>query len=104
MIKLNTVFPAVLAFFMLLLAGCVPMKKFDAVRQELSSARNDSSLLANKVSDLQAAMAKSNADNQHKIDSLTGQLNDARNHVAQLTKTIGDQKHTIGNLNTDAAN
>jgi chemotaxis protein MotB len=104
MIKLNTVFPAALASFMLLLAGCVPMKKFNAAQQALSSARYDSSLLANKVSDLQAAMAKSNADNQHKIDSLSGLLNDARNQIAQLNKTIDDQKHTIGDLNTDAAN
>jgi chemotaxis protein MotB len=104
MIKLNTAFTAALAFFMLLLAGCVPMKKYDATRQELSSARYDSSLLANKVIDLQNAMAKSNADNQHKIDSLTGLLNDANNQIAQLNKTIDDQKHTIGDLNTDAAN
>src|SRR5580693_972140 len=104
MIKLNTVFTAVIASFMLLLAACVPLKKFDASQQALSSARYDSSLLANKVSNLQAAMAKSNADNQHKIDSLSGLLNDANNQIAQLNKSIEDQKHTIEGLNTDAAN
>jgi chemotaxis protein MotB len=104
MIKLNTAFTAALTSFILLLAGCVPMKKFDAAQQALSSARYDSSLLANKVSNLQAAMAKSNADNQHKIDSLSGLLNDANNQIAQLNKSIDDQKHTIEGLNTDAAN
>ena len=104
MIKLNTAFTAALTSFILLLAGCVPMKKFDAAQQALSSARYDSSLLANKVSNLQTAMAKSNADNQHKIDSLSGLLNDANNQIAQLNKSIDDQKHTIEGLNTDAAN
>jgi chemotaxis protein MotB len=104
MIKLNTVFTAVIASFMLLLAACVPLKKFNASQQALSSARYDSSLLANKVSNLQAAMAKSNADNQHQIDSLSGLLNDARNQIADLTKTINDQKHQIDDLTTDAAN
>jgi chemotaxis protein MotB len=104
MIKLNTVFTAVIASFMLLLAACVPLKKFNASQQALSSARYDSSLLANKVSNLQAAMAKSNADNQHQIDSLSGMLNDARNQIADLTKTINDQKHQIDDLTTDAAN
>jgi chemotaxis protein MotB len=104
MIKLNTVFTAVIASFMLLLAACVPLKKFNASQQALSSARYDSSLLANKVSNLQAAMAKSNADNQHQIDSLSGLLNDARNQIADLTKTVNDQKHQIDDLSTDAAN
>jgi chemotaxis protein MotB len=104
MVKLNTAFTATLASFILLLAGCVPMKKFDAAQQALSSARYDSSLLANKVSNLQTAMAKSNADNQHKIDSLSGLLNDANNQIAQLNKSIDDQKHAIEGLNTDAAN
>ena len=60
--KLNTVFTAVIASFMLLMAACVPMSKFNAAQQALSSARYDSSILANKVADLQKAMAKSNAD------------------------------------------
>jgi chemotaxis protein MotB len=104
MLKQNTVFTTALASFVLLMASCVPMKKYNDAQQALSSARYDSSVLANKVTDLQNAMAKSNAENQRRIDSLTGQLNDAQHQIADLNKSINDQKQKIDDLNTDAAN
>jgi chemotaxis protein MotB len=94
-----TALVATLVFYV----GCVPMKKFNAAQQALASARYDSAQLANKVKDLQAAMAKSNADNQQKIDSLSHLLDDARNQIGQLNNQIADLKQKIDSMTADAA-
>ena len=83
--------------------GCVPMKKFNATQQALASARYDSSLLANKVKDLQSQLAQANqvaAAEKQQIDSL-GQVMEQQ-RVA-LEKQIGSLKGKNSDLLTEAS-
>ncbi len=69
--------------------GCVPTKKFNDVQQALASARYDSTQLANKVKDLQAAMARKDQQSAQSIDSLNQLMADQRRQIAALNKQIG---------------
>jgi len=69
----------------LLLASCVPTRKWKASEAALQSARNDSALLAGKVADLQ---------------SNVGQL---KQQIGDLNKKVNDLNSQAGALSTDAA-
>jgi chemotaxis protein MotB len=71
-----------------LFIGCVPTKKFNDVQQALASARYDSAQLANKVKDLQAAMARKDQQSAKSIDSLNQELDARRAEIATLNKQI----------------
>lgn len=88
----------------LFFTACVPMKKFNDAQQALASARYDSTQLANKVKDLQAAMAKANQEATQRIDSLSQQIADQRSQIATLNRQIADWKAKNNDLQTDAAN
>jgi len=81
---------ALLAFAagIVLFIGCVPTKKFNDVQQALASARYDSAQLANKVKDLQAAMARKDQQSAKSIDSLNNELDIRRQEIATLNKQI----------------
>jgi chemotaxis protein MotB len=79
-------FPAAVVVAGLLLGSCVSTKKFEASQQALQSARNDSALLAAKVSSLES-----------NVSQLKGQINDLTAQVNELTSKAGQ-------LSTDAAN
>jgi chemotaxis protein MotB len=71
---MNRIFTVTKLFIgvLVLLSSCVPTKKFEASQTALQSARNDSAMLARKVSDLQADIAKLQqevADHLKTIDS-----------------------------------
>ncbi len=70
----------------LFLGSCVPTKKFDASQRALQSARNDSALLAAKVTNLES-----------NVSQLKGQVSDLTSQVNELT-------NKTGRLSTDAAN
>jgi chemotaxis protein MotB len=70
----------------LLLASCVPTRKYDASQSALQSARNDSAMLAGKVAALQANV---------------GQL---KQQIGDLTGKVSDLSNRAGQLSTDAAN
>jgi chemotaxis protein MotB len=70
----------------LLLGSCVPTRKYEASQMALKSARNDSALLAAKVSTLESNVAQ-----------LKGQINDLSGQVSDLTNKAGQ-------LSSDAAN
>ena len=72
------------------LIGCVPTKKFNDVQQALASARYDSAQLANKVRDLQSAMARKDAQSAKTIDSLNHELDGRREEIAALNKQIAN--------------
>lgn len=71
----------------LLIASCVPTRKYKASQDDLQKARNDSAALANKVADLQATVGQL----KQQVGELTnqnGQLsNDAANKQSQLGKS-----------------
>ena len=77
---------AILMAAALFLGSCVPTKKFEASQQALQSARNDSALLAAKVSSLES-----------NVSQLKGQITDLKGQVNDLTNKAGQ-------LSTDAAN
>ena len=90
----------------ILLTGCVPSKKFNAVQYALSSARYDSAKLANKVKDLQSSLAQLNqqSDNQkQKIDSQVQVMAQEQKQIAMLTQEVADEKTKIDQLMSDAA-
>jgi len=70
----------------LLLASCVPTRKFRDSQAALQSARNDSAALAGRVAGQQAAI---------------GQL---KQQVDDLNKKVNDLSNQAGMLSTDAAN
>ncbi len=78
--------PVVIVVFALLLGSCVPTRKYKESQMALQSARNDSALLAAKVSTLES-----------NVSQLKGQINDLNAQVSDLTNKTGQ-------LSTDAAN
>jgi chemotaxis protein MotB len=85
---------------LVLLSSCVPTKKFEASQTALQSARNDSAMLARKVSDLQADVAQLKqqvADHLKTIDSKAQRINEQEQQIDKLSKEIAD-------LNKDASN
>jgi chemotaxis protein MotB len=85
---------------LVLLSSCVPTKKFTASQTALQSARNDSAMLARKVSDLQADIAKLQqevADHLKTIDSKAQRISEQEQQIDKLSKDIAD-------LNKDASN
>lgn len=76
----------VIVVFALLLGSCVPTRKYKDSQMALQSARNDSALLAAKVSTLES-----------NVSQLKGQINDLNAQVSDLTNKAGQ-------LSTDAAN
>ncbi len=100
--RINPGLPA-LAAGLIFFASCVPMKKFNAAQQALASARYDSAQLANKVKDLQSALAQEkqlSADRQQRIDSLSQQIEEQRR---ALNKQISDLKDKNNDLTNELA-
>lgn len=87
-IKGSTVFMAAALF----LGSCVPTKKFEASQLALQSARNDSALLAAKVSGLES-----------NVSQLKGQINELNEQIGGLDKQVGDLTSKTGQLSSDAA-
>jgi chemotaxis protein MotB len=87
----------------LFFASCVPTSKFNAAQQALASARYDSAQLANKVKDLQAALAKTKADSTAKIEALNQQIANLNDQIAGLNRQISDLSGKNKGLVTDAA-
>jgi chemotaxis protein MotB len=106
MIKHTSVL-SILAAGLLFFSACVPVSKFNAAQSALSSARYDSSQLANKVKDLQSSLAQANqlASNQkQQIDSLSQQMNNQQQQIATLTQQVAGLQQKNNDLTTDAAN
>jgi chemotaxis protein MotB len=85
---------------LVLLSSCVPTKKFKASQAQLQSARNDSAALAQKVSNLQADIAKLKqeiADHLKTIDSKEAEID-------KLSKDISDLNRDKVKLINDASN
>ncbi|HMH23656.1 MAG TPA: OmpA family protein [Puia sp.] len=79
-------FAVIFSVSALLLASCVPTRKFKDSQAALQSARNDSASLAARVADQQAAI---------------GQL---KQQIGDLNKKVSDLSNQAGQLSTDAAN
>src|SRR5580704_8570149 len=106
MIKLTPVLTT-LAAMALFFSACVPVSKFNAAQSALSSARYDSSQLANKVKDLQSSLAQANqlaGDQKHQIDSLSQQISNGQQQIATLDQQAAALKQKNNDLTTDAAN
>src|SRR5450432_1974356 len=98
--------PGLIVTGFIILAGCVPAKKFNAVQYALSSARYDSAQLAGKVKDLQSSVAQlgQQSDNQkQKIDSQAQAMDQQQKQIAMLTQQVTDEKAKIDQLSADAA-
>jgi chemotaxis protein MotB len=92
-------FAAAVVFFI----GCVPTKKFNDVQQALASARYDSAQLANKIKDLQAAMARKDAQSAKSIDSLNHEIEIRRDELASLNKQISNLSGKNKDLQSEGA-
>jgi chemotaxis protein MotB len=88
--------PAALAAGLVSLIGCVPTKKFNDAQQALASARYDSAQLANKVKDLQAAMARANQQSTQTIDSLNQEIAIRNKQIGNLS---GKNKDLLSETN-----
>ena len=82
----------ILAVSVFVLVGCVPTKKFEASQLALQSARNDSALLAAKVSTLESG-----------ISQLKGQITDLTGQVSNLNGQVSDLTNKTGQLSTESA-
>jgi chemotaxis protein MotB len=89
---------------LLLFNSCVPISKFNAAQQSLSSARYDSAQLANQVKSLQSSLAREGQQKRQAIDSLSQQIDERRQEIARLTKNIQDLKAKNGDLSAESAN
>jgi chemotaxis protein MotB len=99
---MNRIFTVTQLFIsiLVLLSSCVPTKKFTASQTALQSARNDSAMLARKVSDLQADIAKLQqevAGHLKTIDSKSQHISEQEQQIDKLSKDIAD-------LSKDASN
>jgi chemotaxis protein MotB len=99
--------PALPAFIAAILSftACVPTSKFNACQMSLSSARYDSTLLANKVKDLQSSLAQANqlsGDRQQRVDSLLHQMDDAHEQIASLNKQMDELKGKNRDLSAES--
>jgi len=99
----NIPFATTLIAGVLFFTSCVPTKKFNDAQQALASARYDSAQLANKVKDLQAAMARQNQQSAKSIDSLNQEIADRQQQIATLNKQIGDLTGKNKDLQTESA-
>ncbi len=71
----------------------------------LSSARYDSTQLANKVKDLQSSLTQANqlsGDRQQRIDSLLHQMEDAHAQIASLNKQMDELKGKNRDLSAES--
>ncbi len=87
--------------------GCVPMKKFNAAQQALSSARYDSARLDAKVKELQANIAQLNqqsANQKQTIDSLLQQLADAKARIGDLSNDAASKQSLLSKSRQDYLN
>lgn len=99
--------PALPAFIAAILSftACVPTSKFNACQMALSSARYDSTLLSNKVKDLQSSLAQANqlsGDRQQRIDSLLHQMDDAHDQIASLNRQMDELKGKNRDLSAES--
>lgn len=103
--KTNAILGALVTGFFVF-TGCVPTKKFNDAQQALSSARYDSALLANKVKDLQANIARltqEGADQRQKIDSQAQAMDALNKQISGLSRQVTDMKDKNSQLTADAA-
>lgn len=86
------------ALFLLSLSSCVSSKKFKASETALASARNDSTKLARKVSDLQGNIAKLKkqvADQQDTINAKSRNLQALEKEIASLSKDASSKQSML---------
>jgi chemotaxis protein MotB len=104
--KISSVLGIIIAGFFFLIS-CVPSKKFNASQKALQSARNDSTLLANKVKELQSSIAQLNqlsTNQKQKIDSQDQQLELQRKQIGMLSQQVSELNLKTDQLLNDAAN
>jgi chemotaxis protein MotB len=99
--------PALPVFIAAILSftACVPTSKFNACQMALSSARYDSTLLSNKVKDLQSSLAQANqlsGDRQQRIDSLLHQMDEAHDQIASLNRQMDELKGKNRDLSAES--
>ncbi|MDP4250967.1 MAG: OmpA family protein [Bacteroidota bacterium] len=80
------ILPVIIVACILFLGSCVPTKKFNASQLALQSARNDSALLAAKVSGLET-----------NVSQLKGQISDLNDQVNQLNNKAGQLSTNVAN-------
>jgi len=103
MIKTNHLL-GILAAGFFFLTGCVPMKKFNAAQQALSSARYDSAKLDRKVKDLETSLAQANqlaSDRKGQFDSLALVMEAQR---VALSRQIADLQDKNNQLSAESSN
>ncbi|MFI5192740.1 MAG: OmpA family protein [Chitinophagales bacterium] len=89
--KRNGIF--VLFAVSLLFGSCVPTKKFEASQLALQAARNDSALLAAKVSNLETQVS----EQKEEISRQKGQISDLNDQVNQLNNKAGLLSTNVAN-------
>lgn len=89
--KRNGIF--VLFAVSLLFGSCVPTKKFEASQLALRAARNDSALLAAKVSNLETQVS----EQKEEISRQKGQISDLNDQVNQLNNKAGLLSTNVAN-------
>src|SRR5665213_2688998 len=77
----------------LLFGSCVPTKKFEASQLALQAARNDSALLAAKVSNLETQVS----EQKEEISRQKGQISDLNDQVNQLNNKAGLLSTNVAN-------
>jgi chemotaxis protein MotB len=88
------------------LSSCVPTQKFKDSQAALQSARNDSALLANKVTGLQGNIVQLNkqiGDQQQQINSQAQQIADQKKVIDEMKRQAGDLNNKVDELSSDAA-
>jgi outer membrane protein OmpA-like peptidoglycan-associated protein len=95
---------ATAAIALLLLAGCVPTKKYKGSQAELSRVRNDSARLAQQVSSLNTNVQ----DLQNKNSNLQRSLDTTSSNYASQQRSLGyyqnyfkDQQNTLSQVGDD---
>lgn len=83
----------------LLLASCVPTKKFKASQSALESARNDSAKLAGKVAEQEAAIGQL----KQQIGDLTNKVNDLTNQTGRLSSDVANKNSQLGKSQQELA-
>ena len=77
----------------ILFGSCVPTKKFEASQLALQAARNDSALLAAKVSNLETQVS----EQKEEISRQKGQISDLNDQVNQLNNKAGLLSTNVAN-------
>ena len=104
--KINTL-PGLIIVVIIIFTGCVPTKEYNAAQQALSSARNDSALLAKKVKGLETDLAQlreQSANQKQAIDSQALQIEQQKKQIGLLSQQVADLKDRNGQLLNDATN